>query len=173
MALAISALLFGSALHGQKIPHTQSETLSGKKIALPEAFSGHPALITMGFSRAGGDSAGRWGKDLRKQLAANPELRFYTIAAIQDAPKMIRGMIKHGMRSGTPKTDQDSFLVVESDEDAWKKVALFSDPNDAYIVLVDSAANVVWRGHGKNPDAAALSALKAEVAKLTTANGPS
>ncbi|HWC17662.1 MAG TPA: hypothetical protein VG498_11650 [Terriglobales bacterium] len=163
-------LLVGSTLYAQTIPHTESETLSGKKIILPDAFSGHPVLITIGFSRAGGDSAGRWGRDLRKELSGSPELRFYTIAAIQDAPKMIRGMIKHGMRSGTPKTEHDSFVVLENDENAWKKLAEFSDANDAYLLLVDSQAKVVWRAHGRNPDSQTLSGLKGEVAKVLNAN---
>lgn len=169
MPLVFTILLIGSALSAQVIPHTEAEALSGKKVVLPDAFAGRPALFTIGFSRNGGDSAGRWGKDLRKELAGLSDLHFYSIAVLQDAPKLMRGMIKHGMRSGTPKAEQDSFIVLEQDEDAWKKVAGFADPNDAYILLVDSAGNVKWRAHGKSPDQQALNAVKDEVAKLTQA----
>ncbi|HVH89673.1 MAG TPA: hypothetical protein VM912_23350 [Terriglobales bacterium] len=169
MRLAFAILLIGSALSAQLIPHTEAEALSGKKVVLPDAFAGHPALFTIGFSRNGGDSAGRWGKDLRKELAGLSDVHFYSVAVLQDAPKLMRGMIRHGMRSGTPKAEQDSFIVLEQDEDAWKKVAGFADPNDAYILLVDSAGNVRWRTHGKSPDQQTLSAVKDEVAKLTQA----
>ena len=52
-------LLFVGPLAAQSIPHTQADTLSGGKITLPDAVLGHPAIITIGFSRAGGDAASR------------------------------------------------------------------------------------------------------------------
>src|SRR5437868_3220604 len=147
----LAVLLIGSGISAQVIPHTQGDTLSGNKIVLPDAFAGHPAVITIGFSRAGGDSTGRWGKELRKDVAGNADLRFYSIAVLEDAPKMVRGMIRHGMRGNIPKAEQDSFVLLYQDEVTWKKLADFSDPGDAYIILVDSAANIRWRTHGKAP----------------------
>jgi hypothetical protein len=103
LGLFFTFLLVVGTLAAQSIPHAQADTLSGGKITLPDAALGHPAIFTIGFSRAGGDATGRWNRELKKQLAGKSDARFYTVAVLQDAPKMVRGMIRHGMRSGIPK----------------------------------------------------------------------
>jgi len=158
--------LFSATLAAaQTIPHAQAEALSGRKVVLPEDFSGHRAVLIVGFSRSGGDSARRWGKQLPQDLAAEKNVRIYTVAELQDAPKMVRGMIKHGMRGGLSKPEQDLFLVLEQDEDSWKKATDFGDTNDAYILLVDGTGKIVWRTHGKSPDAESVTALKNAISK--------
>jgi hypothetical protein len=151
----------------QVIPHTEAETLSGKKIVLPEAAAGHPAIFIVGFSHAGGGSCARWDEQLRRDLASDSNLRIYNVAELEDAPKMVRGLIRHGMRGGVPRNEQDSFVLLYQDEDVWKKLADFSDTNDAYILLVDAADNVRWRTHGRSPNPPALSALKDEISKIS------
>jgi hypothetical protein len=171
--LAITAIILTAAsLPAQKsaqaIPHTEAETLSDKKIVLPDAFAGHPAILIVGFSRAGGDSCTRWDKELRKELSAVSALRIYSVAELQDAPKMVRGLIRHGMRKNVPNDEQDSFVLLYADEGVWKKLADFSGADDAYILLVDSKNNIQWRTHGKSPDQQALSTLEREAAKLSS-----
>jgi hypothetical protein len=155
-------------LSAQVIPNTEVETLSGKKIVLPAAVAGHPAVFIVGFSRAGGDSAGRWDKQLRQNLATNNNVRIYSVAELQGAPKIIRAMIRHGMRGSVPKNEQDSFVLLYQDEDVWRKLVDFSDSNDAYILLVDSANTIRWRTHGKVPSQQATSALADEIRKIST-----
>lgn len=155
-------------LAAQSIPHVQADTLSGKKIVLPDAAIGHPAIFNIGFSRAGGDSTGRWGRELKKQLGGNTDLRFYSVAVLQDAPKMVRGMIRHGMRGSVPKDEQDNFALIYEGEDTWKTFAGFTDSDDAYLVLVDSAGNVQARVHGKAPDEQGLGALREALTKIST-----
>ena len=158
------------SLRAQSIPHTEAETLAGKKIVLPDVFGGHPAILVIGFSRSGGDSAGRWSKQLRQDLAQDKNVRIFSVAELQDAPKLARGLIRHGMRGGIPQNEHDSFVLLYQDEDVWKKLAEFSDTNNAYILLVDSGGNISWRTQGKNPDAQALGTLKKELATLSSAN---
>jgi hypothetical protein len=148
----------------QVIPHTEAETLSGNKVVLPDV--GHSAIFIVGFSHAGGESSGRWDKELRQDLARDSTLRIYSVAELQDAPRMVRGMIRHGMRGSVPKNEQDSFVLLYQDEDVWKRLADFSDADDAYILLVDSAGNIRWRTHGKEPDAQGVGALKDEIGKI-------
>jgi hypothetical protein len=154
-------------LQAQSIPHTEAETLAGKKIVLPDVFAGHPAILVIGFSRSGGDSAGRWSKRLRQEIAADKNLQMFSVAELQDAPKLARGLIRHGMRGGVPQNEHDSFVLLYQDEDVWKKLAEFSDTNDAYVLVVDSAAAIRWRAHGKSPDEQTLITLKKEIAELT------
>lgn len=158
------------SLQAQSIPRTEAETLADRKIVLPDAFSGHPAILIIGFSRSGGDSAGRWDKQIRQDLAEDKDVRIFSIAELQDAPKLARGLIRHGMRGGIPKNEHDSFVLLYQDEDIWKKLAGFSDTNNAYILLVDSGGNISWRAQGKNPDADNISALKKHLAAVSSAN---
>lgn len=159
-------MLIAANLSAQVIPHTEADTLSGKKIVLPDATAGHPAIFIVGFSHAGGDSCGRWDKQLRQDFASDGNLRIYNVAELQDAPKLVRGMIRHGMRGNVPQNEQDSFVLLYQDEDVWKKLADVSDADDAYILLVDAAGNIRWRTHGKNPDPSAMNTLKGEIFKI-------
>ena len=163
-------LLVVASLSAQVIPHTEADTLAGKKIVLPEATAGHPAVFIVGFSHAGGESCGRWDKQLRENLGADSKVRIYNVAELQDAPKMVRGLIRHGMRGSVPKDEQDSFVLLYQDEDVWKKLADFSDPNDAYILFVDAADNIRWRTHGKVPNQQAVNALRDETSKIPISN---
>lgn len=164
----LCVLLLATFATAQTIPHTEAEALSGRKVVLPEDFSGHTAVLIVGFSRSGGDSARRWGKQLSQDRAREKNLRVYSVAELQDAPKMVRGMIKHGMRGGLSKEEQNFFVVLDQDEDAWKKATDFADTNDAYILLVDSTGKILWHTHGKSPDAQSVDALKSEISKMGT-----
>jgi hypothetical protein len=85
---------------------------------------------------------------------------------------MVRGLIRHCMRGSIPKDEQDSFVLPYQDEDVWKKLADFSDPNDAYILFVDAADNIRWRTHGKVPDQQALNALRDEISNIPISPAP-
>ena len=160
-------ILVAASLSAQVIPHTEAQTLSGKKIVLLEAAAGHSAVFIVGFTHAGGDSSGRWDKQLRQDFATDSDLRIYSVAVLQDAPRMVRGMIRHGMRGNVPKNEQDFFVLLYEDEDVWKKVADFSNPDDAYIFLVDSAGTIRWHTHGKAPNQEAVKAVKNEISKIS------
>jgi hypothetical protein len=164
-SIPIIVIALVGPLSAQSLPHVQADTLSSNKIALPDAALGHPAIFIIGFSRAAGDSTGRWGKELKKQFANDPDLRFYSVAVLQDAPKMVRGMIRHGMRGGIPKEEQDRFVLIYEGEDAWKSFAGFSEPDDAYIVLVDAKGTPLARVHGKAADEKSLGILKDALAR--------
>jgi ATP10 protein len=163
-------LALAATLSAQTIPHTEAETLSGKKIALPDAAAGHPAILIVAFSRAGGDASGRWNKQLRQQFGSNQNLHFYSVAVLQDAPKLVRGMIRHGMRGSIPQNEQDSFALLYKDEDVWKKLVDFSEADDAYVLLADSTGKVHWHTHGKASDQEEMSALRNELGKITKSN---
>jgi hypothetical protein len=151
----------------QPVPHTEADTLSGKKIVLPDAIRGHLAIFIVGFSRAGGEACTRWDKALRQQFGSGSSVQIYNVAELQDAPKMVRGLIRRGMRKGVPADEQDFFVLLYQDEEVWKQFAGFSAADDAYILLLDSKTNIQWRAHGKSPDQQALIALRGEVAKIS------
>jgi hypothetical protein len=53
-----------TGLHGQGLPNTSGETLSGKSIVLADAVRGHAAVLVVGFGKEAGDGCAAWAKAL-------------------------------------------------------------------------------------------------------------
>lgn len=143
------ALAFISAqlCRAQTLPSTAGETLSGNRIVLADAVRGHAAVLVAGFSREGGNGVGAWAKALR----ADPSLAqvtVYPVAELAGAPGFIRGMIRNGMKKGLSLSEQDRFVVLTSDEPAWRRFFVVDTDKDPYIALIDAQGKVLWHGHG-------------------------
>jgi hypothetical protein len=78
----------------------------------------------------------------------------WSVAVLEDAPRLVRGMIVHGVKSGTPKEEYDRFVVVVKGEKELKDAAGFEKPDDAYLMVVDGKGAIRWRFHGPVTDAA-------------------
>ena len=165
---AVFAIIFLGSMSlasAQVIPTTNAETLTGKKVTLPDAVRGHVSIFVVGFSRKSKDPTGDWTKKLRPLYAQDRDLQIYQAAHLQGAPRLIRGMIVSGMKKGVPPDQQDNFFVLYEAPDDWKRWVNFSEPDDAYIVLVDKAGQTVWRTHGPLNDAG-INELNKEVQQL-------
>jgi hypothetical protein len=149
LALSLLLPLTGVA---QSIPRVNAESLDGKSISLPQDFAGKVAILIIGFSRGGGNQCGPFARKLAKEPSVvEGKVAIYEIAMLESAPRLIRPMILHGMRSGIPQAEQNRFLPLFHDEKQWKQVAKFieSAQNDAYLLLVSSDGAVRWTGHGQ------------------------
>jgi len=147
IAILTSAALAISA-HGQTLPRMEGETLSGKHIVLPEAARGKIALLAIGFSKKGGDKAGEWEKRFKQDFGKDSNYAVYPVAELEDAPRLVRGMIKSGMRRGTSPEEQDRFVLLFQGSADWKKFVNFAASDEAYLLLLDTNGEVKWRGHG-------------------------
>ena len=146
----LGALGMGSA-RGQEMPRTAGETLTGKNVVLADEVRGHAAVLVAGFSRAGGNGTAAWVKAIHgdSAFAGRP---VYEIAQIAGAPGIIRGMIKSGMKKSVPAADQDRFVVLTQDEKPWRAYFDVSDDQVPYVLLIDDAGRVLWKGHGAAAD---------------------
>ena len=144
--LWVGALVINSSF-AQEIPRTAGETLAGKHVVLADAVRGHSVVLLAGFSRAGGNGTAAWVKAIHADsaLAGRP---VYEIAQITGAPGFVRGMIKSGMKKKVPAADQDTFVVLTQDEQLWRTYFEVSDDQVPYVVALDDAGKVLWRGHG-------------------------
>ncbi len=79
----------------------------------------------------------------------------YSIAVLEDAPRLVRGMAVHGMKGGAPEDQRDHFIVVYHNEKELKQAAGFDAPNDAYVPLLDKDGAIRWSFHGPVTDAEA------------------
>ncbi|HKD05467.1 MAG TPA: hypothetical protein VKB79_06145 [Bryobacteraceae bacterium] len=137
------ALAWVNAAEAAKFPEIQAETLSGKHVALPDEVNGKPTLFVIGFTHASKDQTSYWAKKIPEGM-----VNFYSVAVLEDVPRLVRPAVTHSMKSDIPKEKRDRFLVVNSDEKELKEAAGFEAPDDAYLVLIDPSGEVRWRFHG-------------------------
>jgi hypothetical protein len=125
---------------------------------LPSGAEGHAALFIVGFSHASSKPTSAWDKQLGNDCAETGTT-CYTVAVLQDVPRFVRGMAVSGIRSGIPKDKRATFLILLHDEDVWKKLCGFSDPDGAYLLLVSRTGQIVWKWAGP-ADAASLATAR-------------
>jgi hypothetical protein len=159
--LAQAAALAVSIVLGAALPHTEAETLSGKKIVLPDALNNHPTIVVMGFTKRSQSQTSAWSTQLTKDYANEPRLQRYSIAVLDDVPNFIRGMVIGSIRRNVPKDQQDTFIVLTHDAKPWRDLAAITNADDAYVILFDDTAHVVAQTHG--PVENAYSPLQAEI----------
>lgn len=149
--LQVALLVLGTltvSARGETLPRMEGETLSGKPIVLPDAAHGKFALLAVGFSKNGGDKVNAWGKRFKQDFGKDSNYVVYPVAELEAAPRLIRGMIKGGMRRGTSLEEQDRFVLLFQGEADWKKFVSFATADEAYLLLLDANGAVKWRGHG-------------------------
>jgi len=147
-------LLFAAAgLLGQSaaLPATPGETLSGKRIVLAEALRGHAAVLVMSFSRDAGKECDLWGRLVRADPAMSG-VAVVQVAMLERAPGFVRGVIKNGLRKGLSAAEQDRSVILTQDEKLWRSYLGVTVDRDPYVVLLDAAGQVRWRGHGAARD---------------------
>jgi hypothetical protein len=141
-------------LRGEQMPQIAGESLSGKQVSLPSAVSGSVAIIFIGFSHASQSQLKPWRERTTHEFRQNARVRVYSIAVLQDAPRLIRGMIVRGMKNGVPAEEHSRFLVVYHGESELKRITGFNGPGQAYMLLLDPKGEIVWRHRGPVTDAA-------------------
>lgn len=129
------------------MPLTEGETLSGRKLVIAQALSGHPSLLIMGFSKAAGDPCTDWARALNRDPAFS-SITVYEAAMLASAPSLVRGMIKSSMRKGLAPAEQQRFVILTSDEKPWHDFFHVSNDKDPYAILLDAKGNTLWQGHG-------------------------
>jgi hypothetical protein len=163
--LAIMALLAALA-YAESLPRLEGETLSKKPIVLPDSAQGKIALLVMGFSKKGGQATGPWEKQFKNDFGADQRYVVYPIAVLEDVPRFIRGMVTSGIRSSTPQSEQDHFVILVHGEQDLKHFVGYSAPDEAYLLLLDAKGEIRWRGHGlfKDEDYTALKNVAKQLA---------
>ena len=140
--------LFAEAM----LPGFDAETLAGRKMSMPGAVHGHEALLIVGFTHASGPHCTEWAKRLASEFPGNNPLERYTVVFLEDAPRLVRGMAKSGIKSGVAKEEYDHYLIVTEHEKAVQAAVHFEAPDDAYLVLLDPEGAVRWTFHGPVAD---------------------
>jgi hypothetical protein len=127
-------------LHGQ--------TLDGKTIVLPDAGAGKITLLVFGASKKGGERTGPWKDHFVADFGSNPDVTYYVAALLERVPTVFRGIIRTGMRGGTPIGERAHVLTSGSDEAAWRKYLNISDDTLPSALLLDESGRARWSHNG-------------------------
>lgn len=141
---AVALALAQGVPAGSEPPKLHGETLDGHSILLPDAAAGKVTLLVLGASRRGGERTGPWKNHFVADFGPNPIASYYVAALLQSVPGPFRGMIRSGMRSGTPVAAQGHVLISGSDDDAWKKYLGIHDTSVPAVLLLDGSGHVRW-----------------------------
>jgi hypothetical protein len=141
--IVLSCVLALAAVAAESLPVTPAETLSNQKLDFPTAALGKPAVYVFGFSKAAGDKVKPWMARLSQD-----GVNCWSVANLEGAPSLVRGMIRSSMRKGTPQSLLDHSLVMTKDEKAWKQALGVKQDGLPVAVLVDSAGQVLWTYEG-------------------------
>jgi len=131
------------ALGAAQFPAFEGETLSGQKITVPTSGSGGPVLLILGFTHGANEQTSYWAKKIPKDLVPT-----YSVATLGGAPKLMRRMILHAMKSNVPKDQQERFLVTYANDEKMKEAVGFKEPNEAYLALIAPDGSLKWTAHG-------------------------
>lgn len=146
--------LTAAILPAQTLPRIEGETLSGKKVTLPD---GKRAVLIIGFTHGSQAQTKAWSQRVHNQFDT------WSISVLEDVPRLMRGMVSHSIKGSIPREEHDRFLLVYHGEKELKQAAGFDRPEDAYVLAIKGSGAIEWRFHGPVTDAAmqeAAAALK-------------
>lgn len=158
LALPLSSL-------SQQIPQMGVTTLTDQRVVLPVPGSSRPLVVLVTFSHKGSNDVAAWNKLFKARYETDPRVDYCELADFQGVPSFVMKMILHGMRRSVEEPEKSHVAPFYANEDAWKKLVGFSDPDVTYVVLADSAGRVAWQVHGPASDAKAAQ-LEAAIVSL-------
>jgi hypothetical protein len=135
------------------MPKTEGESFTGHVVLLPDAAAGKIAILIFGFSKASKTPTSAWAKRLQSDFGTQPAFELYQLPVLEDVPRFIRGMVISGIRKGVPENMRDHFIPILQGEAGLKKFVGYSEPDAAYLVILDRAGNIVQQSHGEPNDA--------------------
>jgi hypothetical protein len=148
------ALVSSSLAQGVSgMPRTEGDSLAGNKVVLPDAAAGKVAVLIFGFSKASKVQTSAWADKIRADFGTRPTFEIYQLPVLEDVPRLVRGMVISGMRKGVPENNRDHFVPILQGEVALKRLVGYKEPDDAYLVILGRASNIVQQMHGAPNDA--------------------
>jgi hypothetical protein len=145
--LVVGAAASTAAASDPVIPVLPVESLSSKQLSLPADLPDVPCVFIVGFSKASGGPTTDWSRRLQTTLLSD-SVAIYSVSVIEDVPRFMRGLVVSSIRRSVPASLHDRFLLVTQSASAWKGLASYSEPDTAYVLLTNTAHEVVWRVAG-------------------------
>lgn len=128
---------------GETFPTVTGESLEGESVTLPDALSGQPAVLLIGYKQDTQFDIDRWLLGMAQAGLKAPLLEVPTIPGL--GTSLASGFIDDGMRSGIPREDWS--IVVTLYGGSAKPVAALTgteNGNNARVMLLDASGTITW-----------------------------
>jgi hypothetical protein len=149
----------------QPISLVEGESLSGRRVMLPDDAKGKIAVLVFGFTKASKGPTSAWGDRVFTEFGAQHGCALYQLPVLEDVPRFIRGMIISGMKKGVKENMRDHFVPVLKGESELKKLVSYKEPDDAYLIVLNPSGQIARQMHGPFSDFA-YEALRREILAL-------
>ena len=132
----------------QAMPRIEGESLAEGKVVLPDAAHGHVAVLIFGFTKASKEATKAWGDKLLSEFGSQSGFEVYQLPVLEEVPRFIRGMVISGIKKGVKENLRDHFVPILHEEAELKKFVGYHEPDDAYLIVLNSSGQVVRQLHG-------------------------
>ena len=148
------------------MPRIEGENFADHKVTLPDDAAGKVAVLVFGFTKASSKTTGAWADKLSADFGSHPGFELYQLPVLEAVPRVFRGMVVSGIKKGVPQAKRDHFVPILQGEAQLKNTVMYKEADDAYIVLLNRAGEIVQQVHGAAPDDAHYSALRERIVGL-------
>lgn len=136
-----------------EMPKISGDSFAGHKVALPDATAGKVGVLIFGFTKASKTPTAAWAKRIFAEFGSRPGFELYQLPVLEDVPRLVRGMVTSGIKSGVPENQRDHFVPILQGEAELEKLVHYKEPDDAYLVVLNRDGKVVYQQHGALTDA--------------------
>ncbi len=136
------------------IPAVAANTLAGEPVHLPSDFHGKAGILVLGFAKDARTEVRDWGKRLATDYFTSPTVLYYEMPVVAGVPRLLRGIVLKQVAAEVSERGKHHFVPINDNEARWRALAHVTDPNLAYLLVVDGSGNVQWTTSGPLSDAA-------------------
>ena len=147
------------------MPKIQGESFAGHTVVLPDAAAGKVAVLIFGFTKASKAPTSAWANKLQAYLGTRPDVELYQLPALEDVPRLFRSMVISGIRKGVPENKREHFVPIVQGEADLKRLVGYEEKDDAYLIILGRAGNIVQQIHGA-PNDASTAQVKSTIESL-------
>lgn len=140
---------------GNPLPPVEGETLTGRKTLLPDALRGQASVVVWSFTREAGEQVEKWVEPLVRD-----QINVYSAAVIEAAPRLIRPLIRSGMRRAAPRPFHGRSLCITRGEKQLREALDVRNDKLPVVTLLDSEGRILWRHAGLYTETAATELLR-------------
>ncbi len=151
-----------------RIPEVSTLSFSGDLVNLPSMLvGGKVAILILGFTKGARTQATLWGRRLPTDYLYSTDVLYFEMPVLESIPRVLRGAVLRAIKADVSLRSQSHFAPLTNDEKRWRSLVHFREPNDAYVLLVDSSGLVQAQLQGAPTDAT-YQELKRRVDQLRT-----
>jgi len=146
-------IFLATGLLGQQaMPRIEGENFAGQKVVLPDAARGHVAVLVFGFTRESKDPTGEWAARINSDFSEQAGFELYQLPVLEEVPLLHSRDGDLRQKRGVKENLRDHYVPIVQGEAELKKLVSYKEPDDAYLVVINPAGQIVQQTHGPFSD---------------------